>query len=123
MFNHAPTLESINVMAEAHLKYGTTTLFPTLITDDIDTIEQAADSVSEAIAQAHPSVEGVHLKGRTFLLRKKACTCHAIFAHFQIVNWQPIPEEILGKSLSPLRLKTCLATSSEIWWGKGLSLH
>ena len=71
MFNHAPTLESINVMAEAHLKYGTTTLFPTLITDDIDTIEQAADAVSEAIAQAHPSVEGVHFEGPHLSVEKK----------------------------------------------------
>ncbi|PTT93848.1 N-acetylglucosamine-6-phosphate deacetylase, partial [Pseudomonas sp. HMWF031] len=71
MFNHAPTLESINVMADAHLKYGTTTLFPTLITDDIDTIEQAADAVSEAIAQAHPSVEGVHFEGPHLSVEKK----------------------------------------------------
>jgi N-acetylglucosamine-6-phosphate deacetylase len=71
MFNHAPTFESINVMAEAHLKYGTTTLFPTLITDDIDTIEQAADAVSEAIAQAHPSVEGVHFEGPHLSVEKK----------------------------------------------------
>lgn len=71
MFNHAPTLESINVMAEAHLKYGTTTLFPTLITDDIDTIEQAADAVSEAISQAHPSVEGVHFEGPHLSVEKK----------------------------------------------------
>jgi len=71
MFNHAPTLESINVMAKAHLKYGTTTLFPTLITDDIDTIEQAADAVSEAIEQAHPSVEGVHFEGPHLSVEKK----------------------------------------------------
>jgi N-acetylglucosamine-6-phosphate deacetylase len=71
MFNHAPTFESINVMAEAHLKYGTTTLFPTLITDDIDTIEQAADAVSEAISQAHPSVEGVHFEGPHLSVEKK----------------------------------------------------
>ncbi len=71
MFNHAPTLGSINVMAKAHLKYGTTTLFPTLITDDIDTIEQAADAVSEAIAQAHPSVEGVHFEGPHLSVEKK----------------------------------------------------
>ena len=71
MFNHAPTIESINAMAEAHLKYGTTTLFPTLITDDIDTIEQAADAVSEAISQAHPSVEGVHFEGPHLSVEKK----------------------------------------------------
>jgi N-acetylglucosamine-6-phosphate deacetylase len=58
-------------MAEAHLKYGTTTLFPTLITDDIDTIEQAADAVSEAISQAHPSVEGVHFEGPHLSVEKK----------------------------------------------------
>ena len=35
MFNHAPTYQSIKTMAQAHRKFGTTTFFPTLITDDI----------------------------------------------------------------------------------------
>ena len=71
MFNHAPTFKSIEIMAKAHRKFGTTTLFPTLITDDITTIESAANAVSEAIESGHPSVEGIHFEGPHLSVEKK----------------------------------------------------
>lgn len=71
MFNHAPTFKSISTMAKAHRKFGTTTLFPTLITDDIATIESAANAVSEAIENGHPSVEGIHFEGPHLSVEKK----------------------------------------------------
>ena len=71
MFNHAPTYESLKVMADAHLKYGTTTLFPTLITDDIHTIERAADAISEALADNHSSIAGIHFEGPHLSVEKK----------------------------------------------------
>ena len=71
MFNHAPTFKSVEVMANAHRKFGTTTLFPTLITDDITTIESAANAVSEAIESGHPSVEGIHFEGPHLSVEKR----------------------------------------------------
>ncbi|WP_394221335.1 N-acetylglucosamine-6-phosphate deacetylase [Alteromonas gracilis] len=71
MFNHAPTYESLKVIADAHLKYGTTTLFPTLITDDIHTIERAADAISEALADKHSSIAGIHFEGPHLSVEKK----------------------------------------------------
>ena len=63
MFNHAPTLESVNTIANAHARFGTTSLFPTLITDDFATISSAADAISQAIRLNHPSIMGVHFEG------------------------------------------------------------
>ncbi|APD94908.1 N-acetylglucosamine-6-phosphate deacetylase [Alteromonas mediterranea] len=71
MFNHAPTFKSIEIMAKAHREFGTTTLFPTLITDDIATIESAANAVSEAIESGNPSVEGIHFEGPHLSVEKK----------------------------------------------------
>ncbi|GMM67879.1 N-acetylglucosamine-6-phosphate deacetylase [Alteromonas sp. MTD1] len=71
MFNHAPSYDSLKTMAEAHLQFGTTTLFPTLITDDIDTIERAADAISNAIANKHASIAGVHFEGPHLSVEKK----------------------------------------------------
>lgn len=71
MFNHAPTFKSVEIVAKAHRKFGTTTLFPTLITDDITTIESAANAVSEAIESGHPSVEGIHFEGPHLSVEKK----------------------------------------------------
>lgn len=71
MFNHAPTRESIAVMADAHLQFGTTSFFPTLITDDLTTIEHAANAIAEAIREQHPSVLGVHFEGPHLSVAKK----------------------------------------------------
>lgn len=71
MFNHAPTLESVNTIANAHAQFGTTSLFPTLITDDLTTICSAADAISQAIRLNHPSVVGVHFEGPHLSVAKK----------------------------------------------------
>ncbi|WP_421133317.1 N-acetylglucosamine-6-phosphate deacetylase [Alteromonas sp. A079] len=71
MFNHVPTLDSIALMADAHLQYGTTGFFPTLITDDLTTIEAAANAVAEAKREQHPSVLGVHFEGPHLSVAKK----------------------------------------------------
>lgn len=71
MFNHEPTLASIEVMAKAHLQYGTTSFFPTLITDDLATIQQAADAVAQAIKGQHPTVVGIHFEGPHLSVAKK----------------------------------------------------
>lgn len=71
MFNHAPTLESVNTIANAHAQFGTTSLFPTLITDDFATICSAADAISQAIRLNHPSIMGVHFEGPHLSVAKK----------------------------------------------------
>ena len=71
MFNHAPTLESVNTIAKAHAQFGTTSLFPTLITDDFATICSAADAISQAIDLNHPSIQGVHFEGPHLSVAKK----------------------------------------------------
>ena len=71
MFNHAPTLESLNIIADAHAQFGTTSLFPTLITDDFATICSAADAISQAIRLNHPSIMGVHFEGPHLSVAKK----------------------------------------------------
>jgi N-acetylglucosamine-6-phosphate deacetylase len=63
MFNDAPTLDTIRVMAAAHRRYGTTGFLPTLISTDSETMERAIDAVRQAIAQSVPGVLGIHLEG------------------------------------------------------------
>ena len=71
MFNHAPTYESLQIMAEGHRQFGTTSMLPTLITDDIDTISKAADAIAEAIEKQHPGIVGVHFEGPHLSVAKK----------------------------------------------------
>jgi len=50
-------------MVEAHSKYGTTGLLPTLITSNLETISAAADTIALAIKQEIHGVIGVHFEG------------------------------------------------------------
>lgn len=62
MLNNAPTVETVDVMAKAHRRFGTTAMLPTLITDTRDISERAVDAVLEATLNV-PGVTGLHLEG------------------------------------------------------------
>jgi N-acetylglucosamine-6-phosphate deacetylase len=62
LFNDAPTAETIDRIAAAHLRFGTTALLPTLITDTPAKLRAALGAVREASAR-NPGVLGVHLEG------------------------------------------------------------
>ena len=63
LFNNAPTVEALRTIAEAHRKFGTTGMLPTLISDDADVMRAAVAAVREAIDQGVPGVLGIHLEG------------------------------------------------------------
>ena len=62
LFNDAPTSETIQAIAKAHRRFGTTALLPTLISDSPDKMPKALAAVEEAAA-ANPSIIGIHLEG------------------------------------------------------------
>lgn len=71
LFNQSPTLEAIQTMSQAHQKYGTTGLFPTVITDDVEVMKQAADAVSSAIQSNQHDVLGIHFEGPHLSVERK----------------------------------------------------
>jgi N-acetylglucosamine-6-phosphate deacetylase len=62
LFNDAPTAETVQRIAAAHLSLGTTSLLPTLITDTPAKMRAAMAAVREAAA-CSPGVLGIHLEG------------------------------------------------------------
>jgi N-acetylglucosamine-6-phosphate deacetylase len=70
LFKDAPTLETIQAIAQAHRRFGTTALLPTLISDHPDKMPKALAAVEQAAA-ANPSIIGIHLEG-PFLSPEKA---------------------------------------------------
>jgi N-acetylglucosamine-6-phosphate deacetylase len=62
LFNDAPTSQTIDRIAAAHLRLGTTSLLPTLITDTRSKMRAAMSAVRDARA-ANPGVLGIHLEG------------------------------------------------------------
>ncbi|MCL1068252.1 N-acetylglucosamine-6-phosphate deacetylase [Shewanella olleyana] len=71
LFNAQPTLECIKTIGRAHAQFGTTGFLPTLITDQVDVMAQAADAVAMAIKSNAAGVLGIHFEGPHLSVPKK----------------------------------------------------
>lgn len=63
LFNDEPSVVGIISIAEAHRKFGTTAMLPTLISDDLDVIAKAIGAVDDAIQAGVPGIVGIHIEG------------------------------------------------------------
>jgi len=63
LFNNAPTLASLRIMAATHRRFGSTGLLPTLITDTPATMRAAIAALAQALAEGVPGILGIHLEG------------------------------------------------------------
>jgi N-acetylglucosamine-6-phosphate deacetylase len=63
LFNDDPSVGTIATIAQAHRRFGTTAILPTLISDDRATIARAIASVDAAIEAKVPGVVGIHIEG------------------------------------------------------------
>lgn len=63
LFNNAPTVDALRTIAQAHRRFGTTGLLPTLISDDAAVMAQAIAAIRQAIAAGVPGILGIHLEG------------------------------------------------------------
>ncbi len=70
LFNQTPTMEGIRAIVEAHRRFGTTAMLPTLITDAPDKLQAALDAAREAHASI-PGALGIHLEGPFIDARRK----------------------------------------------------
>jgi N-acetylglucosamine-6-phosphate deacetylase len=62
-FNAEQSVDCVKNIALAHAKYGTTALLPTLITDSIEVMENAADAIAHAIKENTAGIIGIHFEG------------------------------------------------------------
>jgi N-acetylglucosamine-6-phosphate deacetylase len=62
LFNDTPSAESIATIAAAHRRFGTTSLLPTLISDQPAKMDAALAAVQQAM-ERDPGVLGIHLEG------------------------------------------------------------
>lgn len=71
LFNFAPAHSTLKKMLQAHAKYGTTAMLPTLITDNVETMNLAADAVADAIKSGTDGILGIHFEGPHLSVPKK----------------------------------------------------
>lgn len=71
LFNTAPSRDTLQCMVRAHTRFGTTAMLPTVITDSVAVMQQAADVIAQAIADNEPGIIGVHFEGPHLSVPKK----------------------------------------------------
>jgi N-acetylglucosamine-6-phosphate deacetylase len=84
LFNEIPTREAIDTIAKAHRAFGTTSLLPTVITDEPKILDAALDAANAAHASV-AGVLGVHVEG-PFIDKERAGAHRADFIRVMTEN-------------------------------------
>ncbi|WP_319933935.1 N-acetylglucosamine-6-phosphate deacetylase [Lichenihabitans sp. Uapishka_5] len=63
LLNDMPTVEGVRRICEAHRRFGSTALLPTVITDRPEVTYAAIDAVGEAMRLGVPGCVGIHVEG------------------------------------------------------------
>ena len=71
MLNDAPSIDTLRHMAAAHLRGGTTSFLPTLITDTADITRTTITATIAACAKGVPGLLGLHLEGPHLSVARK----------------------------------------------------
>ncbi|WP_064694910.1 N-acetylglucosamine-6-phosphate deacetylase [Rhizobium aegyptiacum] len=100
LFNEQPTLEGIRKICEAHARFGTTALLPTLITDTCEATTAALKAGIEAKAAAIPGFLGLHLEGPHLSVVRKGAHDPSLI--------RPMGEPDLDELLACMRALGCL---------------
>lgn len=82
LFNDDPSVDTIEVIAKAHRRFGTTSLLPTLISDDFSIIERGIAAVSDAIDAGVPGVLGIHIEGPFLNKRRRGIHLESMLQPF-----------------------------------------
>ena len=71
MLNDEPTVEGLRTICQAHARFGTTALLPTLITDTPEVTRSVIAAGRDAVRQGLPGFAGLHLEGPHLSLARK----------------------------------------------------
>jgi N-acetylglucosamine-6-phosphate deacetylase len=71
LFNERPDAASVDLMAQAHGRHGSTALMPTFITDRPEGMAAALAAVRKSIDEGVPGIAGIHLEGPFLSVARK----------------------------------------------------
>ncbi|PCH95971.1 MAG: N-acetylglucosamine-6-phosphate deacetylase [Gammaproteobacteria bacterium] len=106
LFNDSPSVDKLKTIMATHAKFGTTAMMPTLITDKIAVMVQAADAVAQAITAKVPGIIGIHFEGPHLSLAKKGTHCAELIRPISNVEWQVLSRQDIGKVMVTLAPET-----------------
>lgn len=110
LFNDNPSLVNVNTMMSAHSAYGTTAMMPTLITDKISVMAQAADVIALAVSgneqERIPGILGVHFEGPHLSIAKKGAHSEEYIRPISDEEWQILERKDMGEIIVTLAPET-----------------
>jgi len=106
LFNDSPSVDKLKTIMATHAKFGTTAMMPTLITDKIAVMVQAADAVAQAITAKVPGIIGIHFEGPHLSLAKKGTHRAELIRPISNVEWQVLSRQDIGKVMVTLAPET-----------------
>ena len=83
MFNDAPSVDTLRIIAEAHASLGTSAFLPTLITDTPEATKAAITAVEAAIKERVSGIAGLHLEGPHLSVARKGAHDPALIRPMQ----------------------------------------
>ena len=120
LFNSTPTVAGIKSIMQAHAQFGTTAMLPTLITDTVEVMQQAADSIAEAIKEKVPGIIGVHFEGPHLSVAKKGAHSEEYIRPISEQEWQVLSRQDLGSVIVTLAPENVLPSDIEKMVGLGI---
>ena len=109
LFNDQPSLDGVRAIAQAHRRFGTTGLLPTLISDDLDKVALAIAAVDAAIEAGVPGVLGLHLEGPFLNAQKRGIHDAGKFRRLDREAVELLSSGKRGKTLVTLAPELCEA--------------
>lgn len=106
LFNSIPSLAGVKAIMVAHAKFGTTAMLPTLITDTVSVMAEAADAIASAIASNEPGIIGIHFEGPHLSVAKKGAHSEQFIRDISDEEWQVLERKDIGKVLVTLAPET-----------------
>ncbi len=106
LFNDSPSLSNLKTIIAAHCQFGTTGMLPTLITDKVEVMAQAADAMAQAIAEKVPGILGIHFEGPHLSKAKKGTHAEQYIRPISPQEWQILERKDIGQILVTLAPET-----------------
>jgi N-acetylglucosamine-6-phosphate deacetylase len=97
LLNNTPTIDGVKTMLAAHQLFGTTAMLPTLITDTVAVMAQAADAIAGAIKDETPGILGVHFEGPNLSHEKKGAHSSQYIRKISTPEWDILSRQDLGQ--------------------------
>lgn len=106
LFNQQPTAHGLKVLFNAHAKFGSTAILPTVITDAIEIMQKAADAIAEMVTDPYSGIVGIHFEGPHLSIAKKGAHSDRYIRAISDAEWQIFSRKDLGKIVVTLAPET-----------------